>query len=305
MVLRTFGYSLGAAGLVGVAAWMALRSAAAHAPVAEARIPPAPASTAEAPAASLRASAPVALPPAFRAVPDLTQTDSELGLPGGGHAFCGPVAASDWLAYLAQTGYPRLLPAGDSPRAQQLELARILARSMGTSVTSGTSTPGLLAALERWVTDAGYRIRRLEYQGWRGHPLRYTTYRQRPELLWIEQALVEGGAAFIHAGWYATSKYDRALRRHGGHWLPVVDAGKNAEGAPDPSGLVLRDPAPYAGSEPAFEFARAERMTEGWLIDQAAALPATGYYRLGGGMRIKREGEVAVLDGAVVLVLEH
>jgi len=46
-------------------------------------------------------------------------------------------------------------------------------------------------------------------------------------------------------------------------------------------------------------------MTEGWLIDQAAALAATGYYRLGGGMRIKREGEVAVLDGAVVLVLEH
>jgi hypothetical protein len=302
MAPRTFGYSLGATGLIGVAAWMALRSAAAQAPAVAAPLPP----PTQVPAgvASERTEAPAQSAPPFRPVPDLTQTDPDLGLPGGGTAFCGPVAVSDWLAYLGQHGYPRLLPAGDSPRAQQLELARSLARSMGTSRTSGTSTPGLLTALDRSVAAAGYRIRRLEYQGWRGHPLRYTTYQQRPQLGWIAQALHEGGAAFIHVGWYATSKYDRALRRHGGHWLAVVDVGQNEGGAPDPNVLVLRDPAPYAGSEPAFEFARAELMSEGWLIDQAAALPATGYYRLGGGMRIKREGEVAVVDGAVVLVLE-
>jgi hypothetical protein len=290
-----------------VAAWVVLGRAAAPLPRIPARAPFEPARSAE---PSVAANAPsavgsVARPPAFRDVPDLNQTDPELGLPGNGNAFCGPVAVSDWLVYLAQNGYEKLLPEGESLRARELELVRILSRNMGTSPLSGTSTPGLLSALDRWVTGAGYRIRRLEYQGWRGHPLRYTTYQRQPDLAWIEKALGEGGAAFIHAGWYATSKYDHALHRNGGHWLAVVDVGKNEALEPDPNVLVLRDPAPYAGKEPTYEFARAERMKDGWLIDQAAALPATGYFRLGGGMRIKREGEVAVLDGAIVLVLER
>ncbi len=286
-----FGYSLGAAGLAGVAAWAVLRSAAA-AHVGPARDP----LVKPVLPATVPRSAPAA--PALPAVPDLTQTDPELGLPDGGQGFCGPVAVSDWLAYLGQTRYPALLPPGDSPRAQHLVLARALAAQMGTSPVSGTSTSSLLTVLERSITAAGYGIRRLEYQGWRGHPPRYTTHQRQPDLGWLAAGLAEGGAAFIHVGWYATSKYDFALRRHGGHWLALVSVG------PEPNLLVLRDPAPYAGSEPAFEFARAERLDDGWLIDQSVALPAAGYYRLGGGMRIKRDGELAVLDGAIVLVLE-
>jgi hypothetical protein len=235
----------------------------------------------------------------FAEIPDLTQTDPELRLRGGGNSYCGPVAVSNSLMWLGRDRCPGLIPDGENPKQQQIELVHQLSsnRYMGTSWKSGTGGIGLLRGLHRYLVHHGCAYRRLRYQGWRGHPREFTSRVKVPDLDWIRSGVERGGAAWINVGWYQQSEGGRAFRRHGGHWLTVVAPGRNG------AALILHDPAPYAGTDFANESVNAERIESGWLIEQKAAFPARGYYRLAGGMHVKREGEIAILDGAVVLEL--
>ena len=250
------------------------------------------------------------LPPALAAklaaVPDLTQTDPELNLPGGGNSSCGPVAVSNSLMWLAGNGCPGLLPAGNDLKAQQLEMVRRLSsrRYMSTSPIGGTGAPGILNGIARYLAHAGCKYTSLKYQGWRGHPKRFSTGVRTPRLEWIRAAIKEGGAAWINAGWYRRTRHHDAYRRRGGHWMTVVGVGVDEQGRDDPSVLIVHDPAPYAGPGLANEFIRIKVIETGWLLDGKLSLPATGYYQLTGGMHVKREGELAIMDAAVVLRID-
>jgi hypothetical protein len=239
-----------------------------------------------------------------RDMPDLTQTDPDLGVAGGGDSWCGPVAVSNAVMWLAGQGRETLVPSGATERERQLELVRRLGsgRFMGTTTTGGTGTGNLLTGLDRYMKSTGWGYERLEYQGWRGHPYRFSTGVKTPELAFIEKALADGGVVVIHAGWYTPSKYNDAYRRHGGHWLTVVGVGIDSDGRPAADALVLNDPAPYAGNQPEHSFVRVKRLDSGWLMAEDGAFPAKGYFSLGGGMHIKRAGDVAILDGVVALV---
>lgn len=242
---------------------------------------------------------------ALRAMPDLTQTDPALGVVGGGESWCGPVAVSNGLAWLGAQGRETLIPPGESPRERQLELVRQLgsSRYMGTTPNGGTGTDNLLKGLHAYLRDSGWGYRRLQYQGWRSHPARFTTGVKSAELGFIEKALGDGGIVVIHAGWYTPSKYGGDFhRRHGGHWLSVVGVGIDEDGRPAADTLVVHDPAPYAGAEGARHFVKLTTLEGGWLLAEDGAFPAKGYHRLEGGMKIKRDGDIAVLDGAVALV---
>ena len=306
---------IGSGALALVAWWTAEQSAAAgRAPqnaqrTAGALTPPSAAASApvapEAAASPPAASAPAPTPEqSYLDIPDLTQTDPELDLPGGGNSYCGPVAISNSLMRLGAERCPRLVPEQSDPKAAQLELVRRLSSSqyMATSPTHGTGGMNLMEGLHRYLVSHGCGYRRFAYQGWRGHPPQFSTGVRTPQLAWIGKALALGGAAFINVGWYHRTSSGRAYRRNGGHWLTVVAAGLDETGAPDPAMLVLHDPAPYAGAKPADEYARAELVDAQWLVEGRNALPAKGYYRLTGGMHIKRPGEAAILDGAIVLV---
>ena len=107
--------------------------------------------------------------------------------------------------------------------------------------------------------------------------------------------------ALINAGWYLPITDGRRLFvRRGGHWLTLVAAGIDEHGKPEPNMIVVKDPAPYAGSEPADEFVRLEPLEAGYMSEQMTAVPARGYYRMTGGMHVKRDGEIAILDGVIV-----
>jgi hypothetical protein len=73
----------------------------------------------------------------------------------------------------------------------------------------------------------------------------------------------------------------------------------------DEDTLTVHDPAPYAGEEPSEERVSTRPIESGWLLDGQTRLRADGHLMLGGGMRVKRDGEVAIVDGAVTLVLER
>lgn len=303
--------ALGAgAGLCCTLLWLGL-GAAASPPASTRESATRPAHAAPPPAKARRATPPAPVKPkqvlpqrAFD-TPDLTQTDPDLHVPGGGNSYCGPVAISNSVMWLAAHGYPKLAPAGATPHEQQLQLVRELGSRhyMATSPYSGTGAFGILPGLERYVKDKGYRVKRLQYEGWRGHALAYDVGVRKPDLRWIAAGLRPGGAAWINVGWYKPGPGGQAYHRHGGHWLTVVDAGHDEHGAPDPSVLVLHDPAPYAGTKFENTYVRAEPLDHGWLIDGKNALPAKGYYKIGGGMHIKRAGDDAILDGAIVLEL--
>ena len=237
--------------------------------------------------------------------PDLVQTDPELGLPGGGNSYCGPVAVSNSLMWLAGHGCPSLAPPGKTAKEQQLELVRQLStnRYMSTSPSMGTGATGIMRGLERYLNHRACPFRHLAYQGWRGHPARFSTGVKTPELEFVRAAVAGRNLAWINVGWYRLGRGGRAYRRHGGHWLTVVGAGVDEAGRTDPNVLILHDPAPYAGEGFANEYVHAERIPGGWLVEGKAAFPARGHYRLTGGMHIKRDGEIAILDGVIALTL--
>jgi hypothetical protein len=246
-----------------------------------------------------------ALPARFNETPDLTQTDPELELPGDGESHCAPVAASNALTWLSTRGFERLMPPGDTAKARQKQLVRRLSsrRFMATNELNGTGSRAVLAGLHRYLESVGVSYKRLAYQGWRAHQQRFSTGVRVPDLGFIRDGLGDRSVVLINAGWYQPVKDGRLFLRRGGHWLAVVGADVDEHGAPAPGVLVLRDSAPYAGAEPALEYATLERIERGYLNELKASLPARGYYKLGGGMHVKRPGEVAILDGVVVLEL--
>ncbi len=260
--------------------------------------------------------------------PDLLQTDPALGLPGGGLSYCGPVAVSNGLMWLQTQGFDALAPRGDDAFARQNALVRAIAgrRYMGTSPFDGTSPPGVLRGVSRWVKDAGYRIERLEYQGWRSNPADAATKAKHPQMDWIAGALRDGGVAWLHVGWYHAKRYYPGLHRRGGHWLTVVTAefaggslaaergGRPPDGAPgrgpgaqEPVRWILRvrDSAPYAGNEPTLERVTFSEIQKGWLFEGKMGLPAKGFFKVDSGLSLKRPDDIPVVDGAVVLVLER
>ena len=313
MIPRSRGLLLLAA-LAGTAALaavgMRLGAASASAPVAPSSgaIPVPVTSVIEpkpAPAAPNEPAARPTLPERFTDTPDLTQTDPELELPGDGESHCAPVAASNALTWLADHGFERLMPPGEDAKERQKLLVRRLSsrRFMATNELNGTGSRAVLAGLHRYLESVGVPYKRLAYQGWRAHQQRFSTGVRVPELGFIRDGLGDRSVVLINAGWYQPVKDGRLFLRRGGHWLAVVGIDVDEHGAPTPDVLVLRDSAPYAGTEPALEYAKLERIERGYLNEIKASLPARGYYKLGGGMHVKRPGEVAILDGVVVLEL--
>jgi hypothetical protein len=286
------------------------RSAEASPNPAPAPVPvPVPAPAAAPATATATAAARDALPPEVRArlseTPDLLQTDPEMALPAGGESHCAPVAASNALMWLVARGFDRLAPAGATPRERQIGLVRLLGshRFMGTDGENGTGTRGVLKGLHRYLEQTGHAYKRLRYQGWRAHDYRFTSRGKTPELSFITEGLAPRSIVIANVGWYRPAQ-DRPLYvRHGGHWLTVVGAGFDARGNSAPNVLVLHDPAPYAGKDFENVYAELVPLDGGWLFEQRAALPARGYYQMAGGMYVKREGEIAILDGVVVLEL--
>jgi hypothetical protein len=243
-------------------------------------------------------------PRRLEGVPDLMQTDPELGVPGGGDSHCGPVAASNALAWLAGHGLPELLPDGASDKERQIRLVRAIAGKsfMSTSEYNGTGSSGVLKGIDLYVRAQGYRPARLQYQGWRAHQLRYSTGVRTPEIAFLEQGLLDGGVALVNVGWYRPGQKPGVYRRKGGHWLTVVGAGLDERGRADPDALVLHDPAPWSGEAPKAHHVRAEPLGEGWLFGEEGPFPSKGFRVIRGDLAVKRPGEVAIIDGAVVLV---
>lgn len=236
------------------------------------------------------------LPPCYAAtdtrfielIPDLTQTDIRGRSFGDGSQFCGPVAVSNSLAWLADK------------RGAQIEMAITLASKayMDTSLVNGTGTMGMLKGIKRMSNELFGGYKTLLYQGWRIHQSEFATGVRTPQLSWLTEHITPRSAVWLNVGWYARQNEGKDLRRVGGHWLTLV-------GYQGGDTLILHDPAPRAGRAFANEYVKVETLHEGRLTGKNKGLPqqAKGFLSLTEGMHIKAGAQLAVVDGAIVLVL--
>ncbi len=260
---------------------------------------------------SLYAWAPWAVPRALldraRTVPDLTQTAASAKLPGGGRTCCGPVSAANSLAWLARNGYPRLALGETDRTAAAAALARTLSgpKYMKTSMTTGTGAVGVIRGVRKLLAERKCVVKRLEYQGWRGHPKDSSTGVAVPQLAWMKKALLGSSGVWLNVGWYKYDKKTDAYERVGGHWVTLVGYRVERRKTGEATVLVLHDPSPKAGTTFANEYALAEPIASGKLTGKQAGLPrsAAGYFKLTEGMHVSARGDAAILDGVVVLEL--
>ncbi|MHC4743082.1 MAG: hypothetical protein ACYS8Z_14290 [Planctomycetota bacterium] len=238
---------------------------------------------------------------------DLTQTARDAGLPNSGRTYCGPVAVSNSLIWLADHGFEKLAPALHDRRKAHIEVARSLGsdKYMNTSLKTGTGAGGILLGLARYIEDKGYEYRYLKFQGWRTHPERFSAGEGVPQLDWLKKGLKGDSAVLLNAGWYKFDPRKDEYTRIGGHWVTLVGYGVDEKGHEDPNILIVHDPSPRCGKSP-HEYVRMELITAGRLTGNRAGLPrsAKGYYKMTGGMHVKSTADCAILDGAVVMKMK-
>jgi hypothetical protein len=93
-------------------------------------------------------------------MPDFTQTDARLGLPGGGKNYCVPVATANVLVWLAEhKGYKNLLPIQGLTTIEKVaSVAGQLgsAQFMSTAPKGGTNLQRFVTGLSAYIEQQGY-----------------------------------------------------------------------------------------------------------------------------------------------------
>ena len=216
-------------------------------------------------------------------IPDFTQSQITGWQHRNGSQYCGPVAVSNSLYWLA------------GMKGSQTSLIKQLAspRYMNTDVRRGTGTTQMLNGIDAMATDLFGGYQSLEYQGWKMHPFRFSTGVKVPDFNWITQELSANTAVWLNVGWYEYDRERNLYFRVGGHWVTLVGYQDNL--------LILHDPAPRAGQSFANEYVQTSIIRSGALAGRLAGLPrsANGYLLLGNGMHIKSIADVAIVDGAI------
>jgi hypothetical protein len=260
------------------------------------------------------------------AMPDFCQTDESGKFDNGGKVFCGPVAASNSLVWLAQNGFPKLLPPvkvksdegngsadGDSKvaaqKGAQIELIRTLGSPdfMGTEGRDGTSATRLMRGLKKYVTSHGYEVEKLEYRGWSNINKTFKFTEEKPTLEWMKENIAHpGAAAWLNIGWYKFDPTTKVYQRTGGHWITLVGYGLTEDGKPDESVLIVHDPSRRSGPGIVTHHMPVAEIKEGKLIHNTSTLStnAAGHFKSAGSFVVKKGNDAAVIDGVVVMELK-
>jgi len=173
----------------------------------------------------------------FTQVPDLDQRRDDL--PNDGAMYCVPTTALNWLAYIANHGYPFIRP-GDAAQAHWHSPAiydevtghlLLMGLLMGTDAVDGTSGNGALAGYRSWLrqTDSEFFI--TIHNVWLGGGATTPSFDRIAQ--WVNQGVPVAGVV----GWYDENGI--TLTRDGGHVFSVVGVERNG----GERRLTMHDPA--------------------------------------------------------------
>jgi hypothetical protein len=246
--------------------------------------------------------------------PDFCQTDKAGQFENGGRVFCGPVAISNSLMCLAETGYPKLISKSDAPKTSQIELIRTLASPdyMHTH-GAGTSTLRLMRGAKKYIAEHSYECSQLEYRGWRKVNKELKPSEDLPSIDWMATTLTQpAGAACVNIGWYTYDEPTNTYTRRGGHWM----TGTAAYTKDNETYVTLHDPSSRSGPGKVVHQARVEQLEKSSLTDPSKDDPneqheltdATGLFVIREGIVpkkvVKDQTTYPIIDGVVLFVLK-
>lgn len=246
-------------------------------------------------------------------VADFKQSNPKAGFTNGGSEFCAPTSLSDWLMYYAAHGYPKLVEKGADPESTQIDLIKTLSTKdyLNTNPEIGTDPSQITKGLEKYVVDHGYKVKRLEYQGWRPCSGKYNMGVSTPKLEWLKSGCKEKSCTLINYGWYQYDESSDTYKRTGGHWVALVGYGKDGAGKANPNAIIVHDPLPRFSADAVVPvYVALTKLESGTLSGKYKGLPqeANGYYyfdRFSNGERTKEmKSGYGIIDCGIVLELE-
>lgn len=152
-------------------------------------------------------------------VPDFDQRRA--GLPNNGSMYCVPTSAFNWMAYIANHGYPSLSPGSGNWQQPSFYTAAtlgifLMGFNMGTSGTGGTGLNGAVTGMQSWINSS-------PYPGWFiAIGVNDTFVTQTTFDTLANQALM-GRLVLPRIGWYNTSNHP-TITRTGGHVTSMTRA---------------------------------------------------------------------------------
>lgn len=153
--------------------------------------------------------------------------------------FCAPTSAVNWMAYIANHGYPQVSPGPGNWQGQEVynevsDTIRLMGEAMSTIPNTGTGGDGIVAGLEAWLAPHGNKfvvIRRVRHEEF------------CPRLGDMAAAALSGQVVMTSIGWYhehIARDSGLFLFREGGHIVSMVKA--HAAGEPVVYTLGWRNP---------------------------------------------------------------
>ncbi|MBN1911373.1 MAG: tandem-95 repeat protein [Pirellulales bacterium] len=239
--------------------------------------------------------------------PDYCQTDMSYGgMPGGGGVYCGPMAASNAVMWLADNGFPKLAPLTPDRKEDQFHVADTLGSEayMHTYTSGGTHPITWATELADYIEDRGYTITRFEFQGWRDMVPPYDTGIDNPNLDWMRAGIeAENTVVCWNVGWCDYEPSTDIYHYKGAHYVTMVGHGM-APWGPDPDYFVIHDPSPRTGMTLVNNYVLTTPITSGELRNSSGGLirNTAGLYELS-GWPINSVGDCAILNGAYVIEL--
>ncbi len=262
-------------------------------------------------------SQPAAYLDKVNATPDLTQTDPRGKFAENGTNYCAPVAVSNSFVWLAEHGYPKLLPdcvdisqtnKQNNFLGRQIDLAKILSSPdfMNTKADEGTYVDSVLLGIKKYILKQGYSIKQLSYQGFRSNLSEFDIGIRSPRLALLKQGIVGKSGVWLNIGWYQHKSESGTYVRVGGHWVTLVGYALEKEGKPAKTRLIVHNPSPRAGSTFHNDFIVLVPI-QGVLVSRRGLLgfprPAWGFYKIVGDLSPIPGTDTAILESAVILEL--
>lgn len=204
-------------------------------------------------------------------MPDFSQTDRRLKLPGGGSHYCVPVATANVLVWLAeQRGYKNLLPVQGLTTIEKVaSVATELGsdRLMSTAPKGGTNLQKFVDGLSEFIRKSGYRPS-LEAHGPRRYRNVNRNHQGAPDMFKIRSEFARGAGVWISIAFFKESNRSGELQRIGGHMTTMAGFGVNETGATDRDVIILHDPDDGHRASVQRRYLHPERIRSAFQVDK-------------------------------------